>query len=290
MASPAPLLLLRVKRKATETPVEAIEVTGAGGAKRRKTATAVFRLKSEDDAAAASRKRKNVGGGGGGDAGKDERKRFKVVQTDGDAKVVDLIIEKAGKADEIACNGVEMVREKVEESDKFVYDEYFADGVVFEDLFGVGGGGEDDCGGDFVVREYLDEYSDLRLDFRGGPGSDCDGDSDSNDENNWRNEYPDEDDEDDDGEEYNKFAYDEEFDGGDFGLGRKMRLSDEGSSSSGDEDGDDPLVYSVSEANTTTADLHGESYARFKRKVLKDLHPELDEEEDEDDNKEEDSD
>ena len=49
--------------------------------------------------------------------------------------------------------------------------------------------------------------------------------------------------------------------------------------SSGDEDGDDPLVYSVSEANTT-ADLHGESYARFKRKVLKDLHPELDEEED----------
>ena len=47
-------------------------------------------------------------------------------------QVVDLIIEKAGKADEIACNGVEMVREKVEESDKFVYDEYFADGVVFE--------------------------------------------------------------------------------------------------------------------------------------------------------------
>ena len=51
--------------------------------------------------------------------------------------------------------------------------------------------------------------------------------------------------------------------------------------SSGDEDGDDPLVYSVSEANAT-ADLHGESYARFKQKVLKDLHPELDEEDDED--------
>ena len=33
-------------------------------------------------------------------------------------------------------------------------------------MFGVGGGGEDDCGGDFVVREYLDDYSDLRLDFR----------------------------------------------------------------------------------------------------------------------------
>ena len=91
MASPAPLLLLRVKRKATETPVEAIEVTGGGSAKRRKTASAVFRLKSEDaDAAAASsRKRRNVGGGGGegGDAGKEERKRFKVVQADGDAKV-----------------------------------------------------------------------------------------------------------------------------------------------------------------------------------------------------------
>ena len=51
---------------------------------------------------------------------------------------------------------------------------------------------------------------------------------------------------------------------------------------SGDEDGDDPLVYSVSEANTT-ANLHGESYARFKRKVLKDLHPELDDEEEGDD-------
>ena len=62
---------------------------------------------------------------------------------------------------------------------------------------------------------------------RGGPGSDCDGDSDSNDENNWRNEYPDEDD-DDEGEEYNKFAYDEEYDDEDFGLGRRMRLdSDE---------------------------------------------------------------
>ena len=92
MASPAPLLLLRVKRKATETPVEAIEVTGGGSAKRRKTASAVFRLKSEDkeDAAAtaSTRKRKNVVGPGGGDAGgKEERKRFKVVQADGDAKV-----------------------------------------------------------------------------------------------------------------------------------------------------------------------------------------------------------
>ena len=44
------------------------------------------------------------------------------------------------------------------ETDKFVYDEYYADGVVYEDLFGVGGGEGDDCGGDFVVREYLDEY------------------------------------------------------------------------------------------------------------------------------------
>ena len=88
MASPAPLLLLRVKRKATETPVGAIEVTGS--AKRRKTASAVFRLKSEDkkDAAATAspRKRKNVGPGGDA-GGKEERKRFKVVQADGDAKV-----------------------------------------------------------------------------------------------------------------------------------------------------------------------------------------------------------
>ena len=88
MASPAPLLLLRVKRKATETPVEAIEVTG-GSAKRRKTASAVFRLKSEDKemaATASPRKRKNVGPGCDA-GGKEERKRFKVVQADGDAKV-----------------------------------------------------------------------------------------------------------------------------------------------------------------------------------------------------------
>ena len=66
--------------------------------------------------------------------------------------------------------------------------------------------------------------------YRGGPGSDCDGDSDSNDENNWRNEYPDEEDDD----ENNEFAYDEEYDDDeDFGLGRKMRLdSDEGEGSS----------------------------------------------------------
>ena len=82
-------------------------------------------------------------------------------------QVVDLISDEAGKGDGIVCNGVEMVREKVEEieTDKFVYDEYYADGVVYEDLFGGGGSGEDDEG-DFVVREYLDEYSDLRLDFR----------------------------------------------------------------------------------------------------------------------------
>ena len=95
MASPAPLLLLRVKRKATETPVEAIEVTGGGSAKRRKTASAVFRLKSEDkkDAAstASTRKRKNVGPGGDA-GGKEERKRFKVVQADGDAKVGPLLM------------------------------------------------------------------------------------------------------------------------------------------------------------------------------------------------------
>ena len=69
-------------------------------------------------------------------------------------------------------------------------------------------------------------------DFRGGPGSDCDGDSDSNDENNWRNEYPDEDDDNGEDEEYNEFAYDEDYDDEDFGLGRKMRLSDEDSVSS----------------------------------------------------------
>ena len=79
-------------------------------------------------------------------------------------QIVDLIRDEVAKGDGIVCNGVEMVREKVEEPDKFVYDEYYADGVVYEDLFG----GRDDSSGedDFVVREYLDEYSDLRLDFR----------------------------------------------------------------------------------------------------------------------------
>ena len=80
-------------------------------------------------------------------------------------QIVDLIRDEVAKGDGIVCNGVEMVREKVEEPDKFVYDEYYADGVVYEDLFsGEWGSGEDD----FVVREYLDEYSDLRLDFRSG--------------------------------------------------------------------------------------------------------------------------
>ena len=81
-------------------------------------------------------------------------------------QVVDLITDEAGKGDGIVCNGVEMVREKVEadmDTEKFVYDEYYADGVVYEDLFG---GSSEDDDGDFVVREYLDEYSDLRLDFR----------------------------------------------------------------------------------------------------------------------------
>ena len=65
-------------------------------------------------------------------------------------------------------------------------------------------------------------------------------------------------------------------------MGQKISIELPPSSS---DDGDDPLVYSVSEGNAT-ADLHGASYARFKKRVLKGLHPEVDDEEDE----EEDSD
>lgn len=128
----------------------------------------------------------------------------------------------------------------------------------------------------FSILEYNDYlYSRPRL-----TNSDSESDSgseDSNDENNWRNDYPDEEEMSDDsiGERQMRQAMNN------FEIGEDL--------SSDDENG---FVYSVdSEAISFEDDLdycdvnrYGEAYARYKKRVLRDLEEEKsDEDSDSDD-------
>ena len=211
-------------------------------------------------------------------------KRFKVLEShrtislDDEDKVTlyDLVKEDAAP-DAIACNGVEMTREKVEkvnEAEKaedgeedYVYDYYYsemvgkgeksdeadaADDGFFDHIASIQAYGVDTV--DLMMDEYRDRDEDAFADS-----------DDSNAEDNWRNDYPEE-------EEYAEFAYDSERDRGDDESSEgdfdfdKMNLK--GEDSSDDEEG---LVYSRSTAEDD-ANRHGSSYAKYKQRVMKDLY------------------
>lgn len=96
----------------------------------------------------------------------------------------------ASNEERILCNNIEMIREKLNISDKehlpteydFVYDLYLAPkgALVVND---------DDL---IDIEEYRDEYESIIC--QNGREDECfDDDDDENDEDNWRNEYPEED-------------------------------------------------------------------------------------------------
>ncbi len=301
MASSNSTVLLRVKRKRTEEPVEAIALTR--DSKKRKeeeeNKKVLFRLKKKiagGEVAAASspardRKRKTEAADAEKDKEEDgqrKKKRFKVVETAaaiddetaGGEKVLELVPQ---DEEEIQCNGETLVREKVagagahaQDQEDYVYDEYLLDGAMaYSDFFA-------DYTPDYLVatEHFLDGDDDMRLKYRDQLDNDADDfggvngdDEDSNDENHWMNEYPDSDDY---GEKYNNYAYDSDLD-----LEDRLRLEDDDDSSLEEEEG---LVHTRTkkQSGPSVADLHGESYARFKRKILKDLHPEWEDDADED--------
>ncbi len=205
----------------------------------------------------------------------------------------------------LACNGVEMLREEVEEEADYVYDLYYVDSSSGRKGGSGGGGGpegEEDSALDICnyidrllnVRAFpgddLDPFSfgSYRAPDGGDDGDDEGGDSDedSNAEDHWANDYPDEDDEggacgggDEDGVGYGE--------DGEFDLERDMRRfgleDDSGDEGSGSEDYDEEadgrrLIESMTYQRDE--DLHGASYARFKRRVQKE---ENDEDDDSDD-------
>jgi hypothetical protein len=282
MASLPDPVVLRVKRKRNEAPIDTIEI------KRRKKeddkedapAKIIFKRNRENDPkgnnAKEATKRKRTDDDDDKEKEKeDSRKKFKVVDREG--KVIRL---ERDREEHVTCNGVEMVRDNVtekkkDEDDDYVYDEYFAADGDSGGYFSSDGLAD----AEYLVREYIDgDDAEMSLVYRDTNAKDDDEnegeDSDSNDEDNWRNEYPDESD-----EEYNEYAYENDGeDGGDFGLGRKLKLAEEDDfDEMEDEEG---VVHHKTAENSEAANLHGSSYARFKEKVLRDLHPEMYEEED----------
>jgi hypothetical protein len=111
-------------------------------------------------------------------------------------------------------------------------------------------------------------YSRTRL-VNNSDESENDEDEDSNDENNWKNDYPDEDE-----------MYDDES----VGEGEMRRAMDDldfgHELSSDDENDNNGFVYSIDaegigfEDDLDYGDVnrYGEAYARYKRKVVKELY------------------
>jgi hypothetical protein len=126
-------------------------------------------------------------------------------------------------------------------------------------------------------NDYL--YSQPRLVTSDSDTESVEGDEDSNDENNWRNDYPDEDNSDNEsiGEKDMRQALNN------FDISNDL--------SSDDEEDHNGFVYSIdSEAICFEDDLdycdvnrYGEAYARYKKRVLRELQDNNDDDDDSDD-------
>ena len=110
-------------------------------------------------------------------------------------------------------------------------------------------------------------------------------DSDSNDEDHWKNDYPDEEEfSDDDADFYNENPDDDlDLDFYKFHLrhgNREIASSASENDSSEDEEG---FIHSATAGFEQDANLHGTSYAKWKRKMLKEMGEEEGEYNEEDD-------
>ncbi|XP_046656797.1 probable RNA polymerase II nuclear localization protein SLC7A6OS isoform X2 [Daphnia pulicaria] len=170
-------------------------------------------------------------------------KKYKVLNTfrDLDAtntmKVYDLVLEEHEKGEIATCNGIPLVVEKCEvlkENEKeCVFDLYYCEGGTFDD-------------------SYIDRLMSVQPYYNSGDHEDSETDhsDDSNDENNYRNEYPDTDPDEEQGDEdvIGKMS------------GMYLDATNELSSD------DDDFIYSKDDYPR-----HGDAYANFKIRVMKDL-------------------
>lgn len=176
--------------------------------------------------------------------------------------VVDINVE---QVEQITCNGVPLVKLAEEE---YVYDVYTMTSDAFSSTES-----EHSCIGDdfFKAMDIVDvcfldcrDYDEDELEWRNTMNGE---DSDSNDEDHWKNDYPDEEcSEDDDDAHYRDEDLDMDFD--------KFHLrhgNAEIASSPEESDAEDELVFSRDAKFEQDCDLHGTAYAKWKRKMVKEM-------------------
>jgi hypothetical protein len=173
--------------------------------------------------------------------------------------------ENVENVDQITCNGVPLVKLAEEE---YVYDVY----TMQNDAFSSTESDRSLVADDFDALDIMDvRYLDCRdLEPEADAAAwraDIGEDSDSNDEDHWKNDYPDEnDDELDDDADEERFYRDDDLDL-DF---EKFHLKHGNVAVASDDssDDDEELVFTTSADFEQDANLHGASYARFKRKII----------------------
>lgn len=193
-----------------------------------------------------------------------------ILEIEEEQEVCDSSKNKA-ESDRITCNGVELEREKLDLSNGYVYDIYYAKNQeIHLDLL---------YPNNFTINSF---DLDLRPEnIQGEPEEFYEDDEDSNDEGNWRNDYPDEDDQD---------NIDDENDEDGIGRHGYMGYTDTGDDyyNEYNEEDDNKLSailkktcnldgsYYEDDENSDDLDeeYNGEdskSYSAFKKKLIRDL-------------------
>ena len=286
--------VIRLKRRRSQSPVSALKACSASKQARLGDEDEVIftfsaTAKNIEEAKELASKRSSSAKAKATPKRREERreeeerrrneKRYKIVAKNRDEdrgeEIVDIEREEEEEEEgKVTCNGKEMKREKDLTVDA---QEKYEDGYVY-DIYHLASDEGLDIEDGFLERlnSIQDwEGGDLLLDGEGyRDREDCfeDDTDDSNDEDNYRNDYPDE-------EEYCRYAYDSEEDGDDEDFGLDGLKISKGGGSDEEEEG---LCYTKKDFEHDS-DLHGASYARYKRRILGHLDPDNEEEEDDDD-------
>lgn len=186
----------------------------------------------------------------------------------GEMNIIDVVsseyddnYKKEADNEKITCNGIELIKEKVPQPVKYVYDLYYAkNNEIHLDLL---------YPNNFTINSLDIQFDDNIFEE---PEEFYEDDEDSNDEGNWRNDYPDDDDDidnedDQDGylchnvniDGYNDYDEDEDYKLSAF-LKKSCNL--------------DRSFYEDEELSDDFDDYEGEdskSYSAYKRKLIKDL-------------------
>merc|ERR1712020_25393 len=181
------------------------------------------------------------------------------------------------KVDQITCNGVPLVKLAEEE---YVYDVYTMQSDAFSSTDSDVDQSNIFSAQDFDATNIVDisflDCRDMAEDDEDAWRKVMDGeDSDSNDEDHWKNDYPDEEDEfseADDDAYYRDDDLDLDFERFHLRHGNKeVDTSPEQSEDEFGEEDEEGLIHSRSEGFERDANLHGTSYAKWKREMMKEM-------------------